>query len=366
MTESLNNSDILSKLEEETLSQDDSTEVPPSDIVAYNELRSCADLYRMYTKNILNISPDFQREVVWRASDQTRFIDSLTKQLPIPSMCFALDYKLQKWMVIDGLQRISTIIKFLDEKPWILSELDDIDPILSGKSVQLIRDPNSPHHSYYSRVENLALPITILRCDFTKKSHMEYLFTIFHRLNTGGTKLNNQEIRNCIYSGELNSSLKKLDSYQNWRELNKMKPNDSQRFVKQELILRFLCFYDASDSYNGKLASFLNFYMYKNQHLSGEALELKEELFYKTVDVIYEKIFKKIPPKFSITILESLMVGIAWNITYLTEKSSEELNALLQQLLAEPEFSEAEMIEGLAQKRKVIERINKAKLVFSR
>lgn len=366
MAQSLSNSDILNKLEEEILSQDDSAEVPPSDIVAYNELRSCADLYRMYTKNILDISPDFQREVVWRASDQTRFIDSLTKQLPIPSMCFALDYKLQKWMVIDGLQRISTIIKFLDEKPWVLSELDDIDPILSGKSVQSIREQSSPNHSYYSRVENLALPITILRCDFSKKSHMEYLFTIFHRLNTGGTKLNNQEIRNCIYSGKFNALLKKLDNYQNWRDLNRMKAGDSQRFVKQELILRFFCFYDDSASYNGKLASFLNFYMYRNQDISLEEVEQKENLFNKTIDVIYEKIFVRNPPKISLTIMESLLVGVASNINCLSEKTPQELQLLFKQLTDEPEFSEAEMIEGLAQKRKVIERLNKAKLVFSR
>ncbi|HGY1053571.1 TPA: DUF262 domain-containing protein, partial [Aeromonas salmonicida subsp. pectinolytica] len=102
--------------------EDESDQQPPSDIVAYNELRSCADLFRMYDNGILEISPDFQRDSVWKAAGQTRFIDSLIKQLPIPSMCFSLDYKTQKWQVIDGLQRMSAIIKFLDnKKDWRLS-----------------------------------------------------------------------------------------------------------------------------------------------------------------------------------------------------------------------------------------------------
>src|SRR5207237_2158764 len=100
----------LEKLEEITFHEDDNSELPPSDIVAYNELRSCADLFRMYTQGILDIQPDFQREVVWKSPAQTRFIDSLMKQLPIPSMCFSFDYTTQKWTVIDGLQRMSSIL----------------------------------------------------------------------------------------------------------------------------------------------------------------------------------------------------------------------------------------------------------------
>ncbi len=109
-----------------------------------------------------------------------------------------MDHKLQRWIVIDGLQRISTIVKFLKGSDWTLSPLDDIDPAIKGKSAAAIKTSNTSLHQYYTRVENLSIPVTELRCDFKKKNHMEYLFTIFHRLNTGGMKLNNQEIGNCI------------------------------------------------------------------------------------------------------------------------------------------------------------------------
>ena len=113
-------------------SPEEAEPLPPGDIVSYNELRSCADLYRLFDTDKLEIQPDFQREVVWRQEDQTRFIDSLVKQLPIPSMCFGLDYNTQKWKVIDGLQRMSSIINFLSIKPWRLKNLEDIHPSLRG------------------------------------------------------------------------------------------------------------------------------------------------------------------------------------------------------------------------------------------
>ncbi len=67
----------LAKLEEEESFKDDFAELPPFDIVAYNELRSCADLLRMHQSGQMDIQPDFQRDVVWQKPAQTRFIDRL-------------------------------------------------------------------------------------------------------------------------------------------------------------------------------------------------------------------------------------------------------------------------------------------------
>ena len=182
--------------------------VPPADIFAFNESRSCADLKRMYDKKQIDISPNFQREQVWKSPAKARFLDSLLKNLPIPSMCISLDISTQKRVVIDGLQRISTIVEFLDavehDKDLVLSLLDDIDERLSGKSIKQIKQENPEVIGF---IENVSIPVTVLRCDLSRQDHMEYIFTIFHRLNTGGTKLNNQEIRNCIFNGNFNDLL---------------------------------------------------------------------------------------------------------------------------------------------------------------
>lgn len=358
--------DRIQKLEEKNLYEDDSTAIPPSDIIAYNELRSCADLYRMSRGEgkALDISPDFQREFVWKDSDQTRFVDSLIKQLPIPSMCFAYDSKIEKWLVIDGLQRIATIIRFLDGKKWMLSKLDDIDPNLAGKSVETLKESKSELHRYYKRVENLSIPITVLRCDFAKPTHMEYLFKIFHRLNTGGMKLNNQEIRSCIFEGPFNQLLKELDNYPYWRTINKMKGHQTYRFTKQEIILRFFSFNDDYQSYDGHLAKFLNSYMQKHRKPSPEFLESKKKLFKRTIDCI-NKFEQKLTKRTPTTLLEAMLVGISKNLEYLEKKSSSELFNLYEKLESHPDFSEESFKEGLSKKPRVLARLKTAIRIFS-
>lgn len=356
----------LEELEEKSLTEDDNPRVPPSDIVAYNELRSCADLFRMHQQKILEIQPEFQRDVVWKGPDQTRFIDSLIKSLPIPSMCFALDHKAQRWIVIDGLQRISTIVRFLEGGDWNLSALEDIEPAIAGISVAAIKIPGSPLHQYYTRVENLSVPVTVLRCDFKKKSHMEYLFTIFHRLNTGGMKLNNQEIRNCIYSGEFNALLKESDKYPAWRKINRMKAKELYRFTKQEIILRFLAFYDRTLTYEGHLANFLNSYMHDHQHAPPEFLEQKRKLFRETVDCITQKALSGAPPpKLSLTVLESTLIGVARNLEALNQVDGATVAQRFQALIRHENFSELSLKEGLSKKPRVVARLNTAEQIFA-
>ena len=156
----------IEKQYQETFENEDFIELPPNDIIAFNELRSCADILRMVTQKQLKINPDFQRQTIWTEAAQTRFIDSLMKQLPIPSMSISLDYKTDERLVIDGLQRISTIIKFLEDgSDWKLSNLDDVDPRIRGKSVQELK---KQYPELFSRVENLSIPITVIRFDSSK------------------------------------------------------------------------------------------------------------------------------------------------------------------------------------------------------
>lgn len=362
----LNMKSKLKNLEEVSFQEDDSPEIPPPDVIAYNELRSCADLYRMKTQGILQIQPEFQREIVWKNPDQTRFIDSLVKQLPIPSMCFSHDYKTQKWQVIDGLQRMATIIRFLSGEKWTLSQLEDIEPKLSGQSVSKFVDENSDLHTYYTRVENLTLPITVLRCDYSKKSHNHYLFTIFHRLNTGGMKLNNQEIRNCIYAGKFNQLLKELNKNSVWMKLNKMKREVGYRFTKQELILRLFAFHDRYTNYKGRLARFLNDYMDDNKNPDSQFIEEKKRLFDSTVDLTYRKVFEgKVPAKLSITVIEAILVGISHNLDYLEAQPSHKVKDLYSKLMSHEELSEEKLVEGLSGRTRVMGRLSAAIDIFS-
>ena len=120
-----------------------------------------------------------------------------------------------------------------------MSKLPDIDKKISGQTISKFQIEKSPLHDFYTRVEDLTLPITVLRCDYSKKNHMRYLFTIFHRLNSGGMKLNNQEIRNCIYSGKFNNLLKELNNNDDWISINKIKCNEPQKLDTDALTCDF-------------------------------------------------------------------------------------------------------------------------------
>ena len=353
----------IKKMEEELSYTDDSNTMPPADIVAFNELRSCADLFRMYEKKQLTIQPDFQRNVVWPTSAQTRFIDSLIKQLPIPSICISLDYKTEKRIIIDGLQRMSSIIKFLEDDSWRLSRIDDINSNLSGK---LVSDIKRDNYKLFERVENAVLPVTILRCDYTNQNHMDYLFTIFHRLNTGGIKLNNQEIRNCIYSGSFNKLLKNIANNQDWRIIFG-EPKEIDRFDNEEIILRVFAFRDKLDNYTGNLARFLNHFMSENRELS----EIKHDEYQRSISTVLSVINTKADndskrriSEYGKTLKEGLLVGLIKNIDNITTTSPEHFNEMLNSFHNTPEFNEENIREGLSAKDKVQSRLSKAIYIF--
>lgn len=329
------------KLEADTFEDGDAEQpIPPPDIVAYNELRSCADLVRMQASGKLELQPDFQRDVVWKADDQSRFIDSLVKQLPIPSMCFSLDYKTQTWKVIDGLQRMSSIVKFLSKTDWRLASLADIHPSLRGQRNSDLRDGDIEQQRLYTRVEDVAIPVTVIRCDYSQRSHMLYLFTIFHRLNSGGVRLTNQEIRNCIYSGEFNTALKAFDHKDlNWKAVKKRVWGSMDRFRSVEVLLRVLAFGDRRHSYDGNLAKFLNSYMHDFMDSSIRASSIRAELELVTTKA-KAILASSNGAKLSLMIMEALLVALYSHRETLTARSDQSLTSAFKSMLSLPTFAD--------------------------
>ena len=356
----------VEEFERQTFEESDSVEMPPSDLFAFNELRSCADLFRMYREGNLEIRPEFQREIVWQNPAQTRFIDSLVKQLPIPSICFSLDYKTRKWQVIDGLQRMWSIIRFLRGDEWHLARLADIDPKIAGQFVPDFQGANPSLRKYYDSISNLTLPVTVLRCDYSKRSHMEYLFTIFHRLNSGAARLNNQEIRNCIFSGSFNGFLKEIDGDPAWLRINGRPMRDGDRYRGQELLLRFFAFHDNYRQYKGGLAAFLNDYMREYREPGEEFLTEKKDIFGRTVRIVDNSVFDgHTDERKSLSVMEACLVGVSLNLDYLETLPKERIREMYDEMLASEEFSDARLREGLSGAPRVLGRMTAAEEAFS-
>lgn len=337
---------------------------PPKDVVAFNELRSCADLYRLYKEGVLDIQPEFQRDVVWKLPEQTVFIDSLIKQLPIPSMCFSLDFNTQKWQVVDGLQRMNTIVNFLDEnKEWRLSRRADINSKISGRTNFDIRDGNSESSILYRKIQNLSLPITVIRCDLTKADHSEYLFTIFHRLNSGGSRLNHQEIRNCIYSGKFNNLLRELDKQSNWKIIKNLLPAKGARFRSIELILRFFALYNNQKNYSGNMPAFLNSFMREHRKIDLNFSKELSTLFSETIELLLKALDNSKEKKVGYTLFEAALIGIAHSRSHLNKTNDVMLGIMLARLINSPEINLDQ--NDTTATEKVNQRISKSRKIFS-
>ena len=360
--ENLTPEEVLAKAEEELSDSDESNEVPPLDIVAFSEHKSCADLLRLFKSGKLKIEPDYQREIVWPAANQTRFIDSLAKRLPIPSMCISLDYRTDKREVVDGLQRIASIIKFLDDREWRLSKLDDIDPRISNKTVEYLENEES---DLYERVRDTSIPVTVIRCDLSKRSHQEYLFTIFHRLNTGGAKLSNQEIRNCIYNGPFNNLLKAVVSTPEYKTLFNIIPNKKYRYSNEEMVLRILSHVDDPDLYKAPLTKHLNSFMSYKKDIDETVSSNVTAIVLRAINIVYTKVFNSEPmPKLSKATIEALFVGVIANIDDLEKLDKPAVRGKYDLLIKDELFSVQALSEGLSATEKVKARIARSTEIF--
>lgn len=362
---------ITAKAEEDQsfCEEDRDQPIPPENVVAYNELRSCADLCRMHASGKLEVQPDFQREVVWKPHEQARFIDSLVKQLPIPSMCFSLDANTKNWKVIDGLQRMHTITSFLGSAEWRIEPIDDIHPSLKGRKNIELKHGSEEDKKLYSSVEDISIPITVIRCDYANRSHMRYLFTIFNRLNSGGVRLNNQEIRNCIYSGKFNDLLKDIDKrFKPWSLVCKRVWGKLDRFRSTEVLLRMLAFSERGDQYQGNLAGFLNDYMLDASKFESHVLDKHRGDLEKAI-LLADLVLTEMPAgKRSLTFVEGVLVGVLSNVSCAPDPSTLAARTWAKDraasFLALPAFGSGAKY-ALSNAKTVLERLKQARTTFA-
>ena len=334
--------------EEEKLEKEELEDiVPPDNIFTYSESRSCADITRMVSEGDLKKDPFFQRHDVWSNADKTRFIDSLLKRMPIPSMCFSVDAH-EKYNVIDGRQRTSTIVEFITSlqdvnsaREYSFSDLQDVDRRIAGKNLLQIKE-STPE--VLTIIKNATIPINMLKCDYDKENNMQYIFKIFHRLNSGGVKLNNQEIRNCIYSGNFNNLLIGLNSLDVWsRWIPRIATNE--RLKGCERILSFFAFFYYFDEYNGSMASFLNQKMELFSKKDKNWIEQQKNLFVRVLNVCSQIDLLEYQKN---VYIDAVLYGVAKNLDLCSSLSAQELQIKFETLLRMPSFMKENLKEGMA------------------
>lgn len=280
-----------------------------SKIVSYNIANTVQVLKLKIDDNEINLKPEFQRDFVWDISRASLFIDSLLIGLPIPSLFLGKSKEDESYIVIDGQQRLKSIYYFLQGK----FNQNGLDKVFRLKNLKG-RDWDNKTFDELSpiqkrRLNNAVLNSTIIEDIYLKPS---IIHDIFHRLNTGGMPLKDQEIRNCIYPGLLNQLLFELNENNNWRALLN-KPHADKRLDDIELILRFISLYYNLADYRPSMREFLSSYMNKNSK-NTDVINAFKSIFDQTCHVIFNQIgvnaFRS-HKYFNKSIYDSVIVAIA-------------------------------------------------------
>lgn len=321
--------------------EDDDDEVAVTyDIASYPSDFTLSGISDMWKDGDIVI-PDYQREFVWTIKQSSLLIDSFLSGLPVPPVFFYVDDN-NKNLVIDGQQRILSVVFFLEgyfgrestqgkRQVFRLSGLHEEHPFLGAR----FRDLSEKDQRKLKQAVLRAVNIRQLRP--TGESTSAY--HIFERLNTGGTPLKPQEIRNCVFRGKFNKLLKQANTDSNWRKiLGKTYIDKHQKDV--ELLLRVFSLVGAWSKYEKPMKEFLNIAM--RAHDAAQSAKAKNffEAFPKVTKRVVEELGERpfhLRGPLNVSALDSVMAILIQNHSKLRALK---FGKKFEMLLEDEEFEE--------------------------
>lgn len=208
----------------------------PDDIdVATRSMTIDLLLSRVRSKAI-DLEPDFQRRRgIWTDRQQSRLIESLLLRIPLPTLYAAEDEE-EDWAIVDGIQRLTTITRFIDpeaieETPLKLTGMEYLGESFNGKVFD-----DLPAR-LKRRLRETELVVHVIR----HGTPQEVKFNIFARINTGGMPLSAQELRHALIPGKAREYLGRLAGLEAFKQATTYSIRD-ERMADREMVLRFLAF----------------------------------------------------------------------------------------------------------------------------
>jgi uncharacterized protein with ParB-like and HNH nuclease domain len=220
---------------------------------------SVKELVSMSDEEIIDIAPEYQRQFRWPEENQSRLIESVFLGIPVPSLFMAAN-KDGSWELIDGVQRLNSLIHFAGNEDQL--KKFGFKSSLTLKGLDVLSEYNGA--TFNTLPPTLKLKFTLRPLKVTTlsdKSDLKVRFDLFERLNTGGIKLTDQEIRACVFRGQFNdfiTDLAKNEDFNSAVNLPAAKCNDG---TKHELILKFFAYKNNRDQFDHSVVGFLNDYM---------------------------------------------------------------------------------------------------------
>jgi len=293
------------------LEGDEKSEELNDDDVVYQITTSGADfdvdgLVKRFDRGTI-YRPEFQRNFVWTWPQASKFIESILLGLPIPSVFLFREEETQKLLIVDGLQRLTTLHAFkrgrLPHNDRVF-KLKDVKPRFEGKALEDLEEDDR------LRFEDAIIHAMIIQQMAPDDSHSS-VFHIFERLNSNGTPLQPQEMRAAVYHGPFQEMLGIANQNEEWRNVFGPK---HKRAKDQELILRFLALKYDSANYARPMKGFLNNFMAEHRKMSAQELLDYQKCFEKTIWRSYEALGKqafRLSRSMNVAFFDALMVAIA-------------------------------------------------------
>ena len=157
-------------------------------------------------RQTLEIAPSYQRRARWDNVRKSRLVESFLVNIPVPPV-FLYENDFAKYEVMDGQQRVSAILEYFDNR-FALNGLQILNSLRGKRFHQLPREVKAG-------LERRSLPAIILLKESapSHESAIQLRRYVFERLNTGGIRLNAQEVRNAVYTGPFNDLLIELSRH---------------------------------------------------------------------------------------------------------------------------------------------------------
>lgn len=241
----------------------------------------------------IDLMPDFQRKAgLWKTTQKSQLIESLILRIPLPAFYFDGTDN-DKWIVIDGLQRLTALKEFFIDKTLRLTGLEFL------KDLEGLGYDDMPK-VYIRRMKETQVICYIIN----PGAPINLKYNIFKRINTGGLHLEPQEIRHALYQGYATEYLKKLSDNDIFKKATGYSV-PTERMLDREFVLRFVAFYELGvEKYDGVVDDFLNSAMalinkkYKNDTDYADYVEQRFLLTLQTAESIFGKYaFRRMPDK---------------------------------------------------------------------
>lgn len=310
---------------------------PDYRIVTYPADYTLELLHQKWKASEIEIPP-FQRSFVWKQTQSSKLIESFLVGLPVPAIFLYSEHNSQKYLVIDGQQRLRTVFNYFDG--YFGGEHGSRRNTFHLKGLNERSQFHDRQYKDLADDDKLRLKNAILRAFIVQQQDPEddtSMYHIFERLNAGGTSLRNQEIRNCIYHGRLSAFFDEINQQKPWRKILGKHSLDPRK-NDIELILRFFAMRAmTTNKYSKPMKDYLSKFMKRNMHLEQNALDRFGDIFGKTCEAVIDNLGERpfhVRSGLNAAVFDSVMVAFSNNL----ERVPSDIKFRYEQLVVDKDF----------------------------